>query len=62
MKRPLQAKAASFALVLYAPISACAGELVSKKALVSPEEDRWKFDLSEPGWMQGMKATVGILF
>ena len=56
MKRLLTFFAAS--CIFSAP--AFAGSDSSKKAVVPVEDDRWKFQLSVPGWMAGMEGDVGI--
>lgn len=48
-----------FALTCLAASIAFAGTL-EKKAVEPLQDDGWKFSLSAPGWMQGMKGTVGI--
>lgn len=51
---------ASFALVIFASATAFAGDLVSKKAITPPEEERWKFSLSMPGWLPSMVGDTGV--
>ena len=52
---------ALLALALCASATAVAGDLdSSKKAVVPPEEDHWKFLLAVPGWLPNVDGTVGI--
>jgi hypothetical protein len=37
-----------------------AGELISSKKIVVPEEEPWRFSLAVPGWMPGITGDVGI--
>jgi len=48
------------ALALFASATAFAGEFVSSKKTIVPEEERWRFALAVPGWMPGVEGTVGI--
>lgn len=54
-------KKATFALALFVSAQAFAGEPVdSKKVVVPPEEDHWKFLLAAPGWLPNVNGTVGL--
>ena len=48
----------ALALALLTASAALAGD--AKKAVIPPEEDRWKFLLAIPGWMPAMEGDTGI--